>query len=183
MGGSLCSLNFPQSGLAGPDGGSGSSAVVAAMSSGNVDEMVLPLVDYGCCADCDRELLVDGRERCTECVALAIDIDRVRHRLNPPLPSPGTDGWKLLRRLYGIWHRQYGNMSPRRLARYWTEMNRLAPSPMAPASAPGAALAPGRSRSPRRLHARSGPADVRTVAAGAGLAGVALAGPEVRGSP
>lgn len=145
MGGSLCSLNVPQSGLTGPDGGSVSSVVVAAMSSGNVEEVVLPLVDYGCCADCDRELLVDGRERCTECVALAIDIGRVRHPTNPPLPSPGTDGWKLLRRLYGIWHRQHGNMSPRRLAHYWEELNRLAPSPNAPASAPGAALAPGRS--------------------------------------
>ena len=82
--------------------------MVAAMSSGNVDEMVLPLVDYGCCADCDRELRVDGREFCTECVALTIDIERVPHPTNPPLPSPRTNGWKLLRRLYGIWHRQYG---------------------------------------------------------------------------
>ena len=144
MGGSSCSLYVPQCGLAGSDGGSGSSAGAAAMSGGNVEEVVLPLVDYRCCADCDRELRVDGRERCTECVALAIDIERVPHPTNPPLPSPRTDGWKLLRFLYGIWHRQYGGMSPRSLAYAWTEMN-LAPSPIAPASAPGAAQATGRS--------------------------------------
>ena len=136
---------FPQCGFAGSDGGSGSSAGVAAMSGGNIEEVVLPLVDYGRCVDCDRELRVDGRERCTECVALALDLQGVVHQTDPPVPRPGTSGWKLLRRLYGIFHRKYGGMSPRSLVYAWTEMNRLAPSPVAPASASGAALAPGRS--------------------------------------
>lgn len=113
-------------GLAGSRGGSGPSAGAAAMSAANVEEVVLPLVDDGRCADCEGELSVNGQQRCPACVALALDIARVRKPTNPPLPIPRTDGWKLLRRLYGIWHRQFGGMSPRSLAYAWTEMNRAA---------------------------------------------------------